>query len=148
MAQNKKRYFRLLEHIGIEGDVKVDGYDDAGNPIEVPNERAGELEPLKCVGIRVAVPVMRGQQIAEAVRAVEVTPDGTYHVIDDNGKNKRVGLPNTDDKVFDAKARVVEMSTDSLIDGLLQSGQYEEIEAPKSAQSRKPTETASAGKES
>lgn len=148
MAQKNKRYFRLLEHIGVEGEVTVDGYDASGNPIEVPNERAGELEPLECVGIRVAVPAMQGQQIVESVRAVEVTQDGTYHIVDDNGRTKRVGLPDTDDKVLDAKTRVLELSTPALVDGILQSGQYEEIDPPKATQSRKPTETAAAGKES
>lgn len=148
MAQKATRYFRLLDSIGVEADVKVVDYDDQGQPVEEPNERAGELGPLTCVGIRVAVPVMAGKQIAESIRAVEVTPDGTYQIVDDNGRTKRIGLADTDDKVLDAEARILALNTPALIDGVLQCGQYEEIDPPKAAQTRKPTETASAGKES
>lgn len=141
MAQ--KRYFRLRDDVGVEGPVLVDGIDpNTGAPNEKENPRAGELQPLENVGVRVKVPVnVKSKQIIEEVRHVEITPDGLYHGVDSTQGFKRVGLPNTDDRVLDAKSRTLALTSPSVIHGVLWSGNFEEIETPKSEQTRKPKES-------
>lgn len=137
----KLRYFRLLESVGVEPDACVESIDPFnGAPIEVANPRAGELQPLNNVGVRALIPAMVGKQLVREVRHVEVTPDGLYQTIDDNGRSKRVGLPDTSDRVIDAEGRVVALSTQAVIDGVIHSGSFEEIDAPK-------TKAAAAAKE-
>lgn len=145
MAQ-KKRYFRLQEHVGVHGPVLVESINPiTGAPNEIPNPKEGELEPLTSQGLTVAVPTFdESQRIGTEVRSVEITPDGTYTVVPQaNGLAKRIGLANTDDKVFDSDARILELSTLALIDGVEQLGHFDEIDPPK-----KTRNAASAGEES
>ena len=149
MAQSK-RYFRLLPEHGVHAPVLVDGYDEAGNPSAVENPEAGDPGPLVNVGVRVLVPVgvAPDGEILQEVVSVEITTDGAYRTIDNNGRSKRIGLADSDDKIVDVADRVLCLTSQKLIDGIVQSGQYEEIDPPKAEQANKPKEAASAGKES
>lgn len=144
------RYFKLLDAIGVEPSVKVVGVNpETGNPDEESNPRAGELQPLTSVGVRVLVDVgISGDTILRDVKSIEITADGAYTMLDDpkTGRRSRVGLPKTDDKVFDAAGRILALTTPAIIDGIMKCEQYAEIEAPPSAQTRKP-KSASAGEE-
>lgn len=148
MAQNK-RYFRLHESVGVEPDVLVDGYDGNGQPVEVENPKAGELGPLVAEGLAILAPAIAEDGVTPIldIRSVEVTPDGAYVIEDRGGTRARVGLADTNDKVHDAATRVLALSTPRIIDAVLQTGKYEEISAPKSAQKRSAKEPASAGEE-
>lgn len=149
MAQSK-RYFRLLDEHGVHAPVLVDGYDNAGNPIEVENPKAGEPGPLINVGVRVLVPVgiAPDGEILQEVVSVEITTDGAYRTVDQpTGRAKRIGLPDSDDKIVDVEGRVLCLTSQKLIDGIVQSGQYEEVDPPKADQARKPKAPASAGQE-
>lgn len=138
MAQT--RYFRLRDDVGVEGPVLVEGIDPlTGEPIEKPNPREGEMQPLHHTTLRISVPAMtRDGRIFEDVQAVEIAADGAYCTVQKrDGSLARVGLPDTADKVFDSDARILALSTPKLIDGVEQTGLYVEIDAPKSTNKRK-----------
>lgn len=101
-----ERYFELNEDVGVEPDFLTD--PETGEPVE--NPRAGELQPINDVGVAAAVPRMIGGELTQDVVRISVQDDG-----------KEL------EKVSD---RVVVARHPAVAQGLVESGQYHEVDPP------------------
>jgi hypothetical protein len=92
------RYFKLKDHIGVEPDL----IEEDGQPVE--NPKAGELQPLVEVGLKVEVPTIVQGKVASATDSVTLKP-----------------IPGT---------RILKVNKAAHANGLLQSGNWDEVDPP------------------
>lgn len=113
------RYFALNADVGL-----APPYIRTRAGLDVPNERAGEPEPLREIGVAVPVPVMAGNDVVDDRRRVFIRPAAQR----DELLQARI-IPGT---------RVVEVAHPAIANLLIACGQYHEVAPPASEQPRKP----------
>jgi hypothetical protein len=121
------RFLELVDDVGLAPSHTV-----SKKGLEVPNDgthgrpAAGEPEPLASIRVNIPVPVEVAGEVIADIRSIELKPSETF----DDRLFARI-LPNS---------RIVECRHPALVDALLGTGHYREVDPPKSEQPRTPRE--------
>lgn len=133
MAKTKSRFYELNDDIGLAPAWIV----CPKTGLEIPNERAGEPDPLNNIGINIPIPTqLPSGEIVDTTRRAPIEPGEQL----DEVLRARI-IPGT---------RIVETDHPAVGNVLLETGHYHEIDPPKSEQPRRPsttTTTSPAGEE-
>lgn len=141
MPEATLTYLEALDHVG----VVPSHYVDPETGLNVPNPRAGEPDALNSIGINIPMPIMVGDDVVMTTRRAPIHvldslgPDGA--LVDDQHRFCRARiLPGT---------RIVETDHAAVVNLLMETGHYRQVDPPKSVQPRKPktNDTPSKGKE-
>lgn len=121
------RFLELVDDVGL-----APAHTLSKKGLEVPNDgthgrpAAGEPEPLASIRVNIPVPVQVEGDVITDIRSIELKPSETF----DERLFARI-LPNS---------RIVECRHPALVDALLGTGHYREVDPPKSEQPHVPRE--------
>lgn len=115
-------YLKLRDDAGIAPSHIV---NDKG--LEVPNPRAGELDPLNNIGIQIPMPTMIGTEVGMTTRRVAIEPGAELA----DPLRARI-IPGT---------RIVETDMPQVVNLLVATGDYARCDPPVSERPRKPRQT-------
>jgi hypothetical protein len=111
------RYFTLHETLGL-----APAYVRTDDGLEVPNPRAGELDPINEVGISVSIPTMVGKDVLDLPARIVIAPAESLP-----DKVRARVIPGT---------RIIETDNDRVATALLGCDQYAETDPPKAETTR------------
>lgn len=113
-----KTYLALNDDVGTAPAFVV----DSKTGLDIPNPKKDEPEALNSIGVNIPIPTMVGDDVVEVTQRVTIDPGEKL------GKEipARI-IPGT---------RIVETTHPAVVNLLLQTGQYKQVDAPRSEQSR------------
>lgn len=115
-------YLELVEGVGVEPPFTR----DPKTGLEIPNDKAGEPQPLTHIGIQIPVPTMVGKDVIDTTAKAYIEQ---ARAIDPKDPVQSRIIPGT---------RIVETTAPAVVNLLLETGHYQQVAAPTSEQPHRP----------